>query len=101
MEYFLAAIIGWCGTGWPIRFPGGSGGGGWDPDNPWPDNCPMCGMIIGAIAGAVIWAVVNPEIAGEGLLELATISFFGGSFGASLVRGLTGLGKTRVARPNV
>jgi hypothetical protein len=100
MEYALAAIIGWCGTGWPIRFPGG-GGGGWDPSDPWPDNCPVCGMIIGAIAGVVIWAVIGPEIAGEGLAEILVLSFFGGSFGSSLVRGITGLGKTRVRTPNV
>ena len=53
MEYFLVAIAGWCGTGWPIRFPGVPIGGG-GPDDPWPDNCPPCGGVISGVLGAEV-----------------------------------------------
>jgi hypothetical protein len=92
-NYILAAIIGWCGTGWPIRFPRpiGGGGGGFDPDNPWPPNCPMCGQIIGAISAVILVAVLGPSV--DGLLGLATVAFFGGSFGSNLVGNLRGMMK--------
>jgi hypothetical protein len=88
----IAAIVGWCGTGWPIRFPrGGGGGGGFDPDNPWPPNCPMCGQIIGAISAVILVAVLGPSFEGSGLFGLVTLSFFAGSFGSNLVGNLRGL----------
>ena len=94
MEYLLAAIAGWCGTGWPIRFPIGGGGG--TPDDPWPDNCPVCGMVIGAIAGVVIYLVVGPQYGAAGaLVPTAVLGFLGGSFGSSLVRGVMALGRKR------
>lgn len=93
MEYALAALAGWCGTGWPIRFPGTGGGGGWDPDQPWPDNCPPCGLVIGAISGVIIWAVLGRDMAADGgVFAIAGLGFLGGSFGLSLVRSLTSLG---------
>ena len=88
----LAAIVGWCGTGWPFRFPRGTGGGGgFDPDNPWPPNCPMCGQLIGAISAVILVAVLETTIAGSGLVGLVTVSFFAGSFGSNLVGNLRGL----------
>ena len=94
MVWVLAAIAGWCGTGWPIRFPWpGGGGGGGSPDDPWPDNCPVCGMVIGAIMGVIIWEVVGRQLAPDAsLLEIAAVGFLGGSFGSSLVTGVMRLG---------
>ena len=54
MEYLLVAIIGWCGTYWPRRFPLPGGGGYPNPDDPWPPYCPVCGPIIGAIAAVAM-----------------------------------------------
>ena len=93
MEYLLAAIVGWCGTYWPRRFVprGPVPGGGFDPDNPWPPNCPVCGPFVGAIAGIVAFVVLSPRF-GTGMAEIAVLSFFGGAFGSSLIGGLIGLG---------
>lgn len=85
-DFILAAIIGWCGTGWPIRFPNVPGGGVEPGD--WPPNCPMCGQLIGAISAVILVAVLGTNIAGSGLLGLALLSFFGGSFGSNLVANL-------------
>lgn len=84
----IAAIVGWCGTGWPIRFPigGGKGGGG---DDPWPPNCwVVCGQIIGAISAVILVYLVERTITGSGLVGLVTVSFFAGSFGSNLVGSL-------------
>ena len=84
----IAAIIGWCGTGWPILFPRVGGGG--EPGD-WPPNCPMCGQFIGAISAVILVAALESTITSSGLVGLATVSFFGGSFGASLIGGLRGM----------
>jgi hypothetical protein len=86
----IAAIIGWCGTGWPIHFPRVGGSGGVEPGD-WPPNCPMCGQFIGAISAVILVAALESTIASSGLVGLATVSFFGGSFGASLIGGLRGM----------
>jgi hypothetical protein len=86
--YLIAAIIGWCGTGWPIRFPIGGGGGTGGGDDPWPPNCPMCGQIVGAISAVILVAVLGSTIESAGLIGLATFSFFAGSFGSSLIGGI-------------
>jgi hypothetical protein len=83
----LAAIIGWCGTGWPIHFRGGGGGGGVEPGD-WPPNCWVCGPLVGAISAVILVAVLESTIASSGLVGLATVAFFGGSFGSSLIGGL-------------
>ncbi|HXU29680.1 MAG TPA: hypothetical protein VN851_03795 [Thermoanaerobaculia bacterium] len=89
MDYVLAAIVGWCGTGWPIRFPHiGGGTGGFDPDFPWPPNCWACGKLWGSLAAILTVAALGSHFANEGLLATVTLSFFGGSFGSSLVSGL-------------
>ena len=87
----IAAIVGWCGTGWPFHFPHGGGGGGFDPDNPWPPNCPMCKQIIGAISAVILVAVLGANFEGSELFGLVTLSFFAGSFGSNLVGNLRGL----------
>ena len=98
-DLILAGIVGWCGTYWPRRFPfpiGGGGGG-----DPWPDGCEVCGDILGAIGGVVLWLVIGRAFEGSGVAEIAIVSFFGGAFLYSAVRGLMGLGnRGRVARPN-
>lgn len=83
MEFILAAIVGWCGTGWPRRFPGGSGPGG-DPD-PWPTNCPKCLGVLGIIGGVGTVALLGPTFASAGMLGTVTLAFFGGSFLADVV----------------
>lgn len=92
MEYLLVAIIGWCGTYWPRRFPLPGGGGYPNPDDPWPPYCPVCGPIIGAIAAVILWIVLREDF-GEGFGQLVVISFFGGAFGSSLIGGLMSLGR--------
>lgn len=85
----IAAIVGWCGTGWPIHFPRVPGGGVEPGD--WPPNCKMCGQFIGAISAVILVAVVGPSFEGSGLFGLVTLSFFAGSFGSNLVGNLRGL----------
>jgi hypothetical protein len=92
MEYFIAFMIGWCGTYWPRRFPIPIGPGPRDPDDPWPPNCPVCGPIIGGIAAVVLEATIGREV-GTGLIEDGVLSFFAGAFGSTLVGGLLSLGK--------
>ena len=91
-NYLLAAIIGWCGTGWPIRFPipPGGGGGGGEPGDIGPPGCKVCNQLAGAVSAVILVAVVGPSFESTGLLGLAAISFFGGSFGANLLGGLRG-----------
>jgi hypothetical protein len=85
MEFIFVAIVGWCGTGWPIRIRGGGGGGGFDPDWPWPPNCWVCDGVMGALGALVINYAVGPHYASAGFLGTVIIAFFGGSFTASLV----------------
>ena len=93
MSWLLIAIIGWCGTRWPVHFNGG-GGGGVEPGD-WPTNCPMCGQIIGAISAVILVAVVGPLYTEVGFLATVAISFFGGNFGSNLVGNLVGLTRGR------
>jgi hypothetical protein len=96
IDLLVPAIIGWCGTGWPRHFPGGGPtGGGFDPDNPWPPNCPMCGGVIGAISAVVIYSLVGAQFANAGFIGMAIISFAAGSVGNSLVGGIVGLFRKR------
>jgi len=97
MEWILPAIIGWCGTRWPIHF-GGGGGGGFDPDNPWPPNCPVCGPIIGAISAVILVAVIGSQYKEAGFLGTVAISFFGGNFGSNLVGSIVGMARGRTNR---
>ena len=89
MDWILAAIVGWCGTGWPIRFHGGSGSGVEPGD--WPPNCPMCGRIIGALAGIVTVYALGAHFANAGMLGTVALAFFGGSFGCQVIGGIRGM----------
>ena len=94
MEYFLAFMVGWCGTYWPRRFPFPVGPGPWDPNDPWPPGCEVCGPILGGLAAVVLEAVFGREV-GTGLIEDSVLWFFAGAFGSSLVGGLMAFGKRR------
>ncbi len=85
-DFIIVAIIGWCGTGWPIHFPSVTGGGVEPGD--WPPNCIMCGQIIGAASAVILVAVLGSNVANSGFLGMATLAFFGGSFGANLIGNL-------------
>ncbi len=93
--WILAAIFGWCGTGWPRHFFGGSGGGGFDPEFPWPPNCPVCGGIIGAISAIVINVLIGPSIVGDGFFAQAATFFAAGYAGNSLVGSVAGLARAK------
>ena len=84
MALFLAFMFGWVGGSWTRR---------WDPDDPWPPNCWVCGGILGGIAAVILEAVGNPGA--NGLIEHAVLDFFVGAFAATLVGGLLGLAKPR------
>jgi len=86
MDWILAAIVGWCGTGWPIRIRGG-GGGGVEPGD-WPPNCWVCGPLVGAIAGVVIVYALGGYYAEAGMLGTVALAFFGGSFASTLLGGV-------------
>ena len=81
----LAAIVGWCGTGWPIRFPGGGGGGGVEPGD-WPPNCWVCGPLAGALTSIIVVYALGYNVS-DGFATVA-VTFFAGSFGAKLIGGI-------------
>jgi hypothetical protein len=88
--YLIAAIVGWCGTGWPRHWPGGGG----TPEPGWPDWwCPKCGGLIGAISAVILVAVLGSHVETAGLGGLIAFSFFAGSFGHSLVGTVAGLAR--------
>jgi hypothetical protein len=94
MDWIIPAVIGWCGTYWPIRLrfpPGGGGGGGFDPDNPWPPNCAVCGGIIGSIAAVIINILVGPIIREAGFFAMAVTAFAAGSAANGLIGGIVGM----------
>src|SRR5437660_11644179 len=93
-HYLIAAIVGWCGTGWPIRWPGGGGGGGGgDPGDIGPPGCKVCGPIIGAISAVILVAILGSSVEAGGLAGLIAFSFFAGSFGNTLVSGIAGMAR--------
>ncbi len=94
MDWIIPAIVGWCGTGWPWRFPFPSGGGGTGPDDPWPPNCPMCGLIT-KIAGAILAVIIVNVLAGNelinGLAAMTVVSLAAGKVGGDIVNALGGM----------
>ncbi|MDE2236137.1 MAG: hypothetical protein KGL13_09220 [Gammaproteobacteria bacterium] len=83
MDWIIAGIIGWCGTGWPIHFRGG-GGGGVEPGDWGPPGCIVCGPILGIIGGIANVAIFGSHFTNMGMGGMAILAFFGGSFLASL-----------------
>jgi len=76
--YLIVAIAGWCGTGWPRRFPVVGGGGGVEPGD-WPPNCWVCGPLVGAISAVILVAVLGSAVETAGLGGLMAFSFLAGS----------------------
>ena len=100
MEYVLVALAGWVGAGWPITIGrrGGGGAGLPDPEDPDPPLCWVCNFVIGAIAAVILWAVLAKELGADvGFGTTVVFGLIAGSFGASLVRGVMGLGKRNTA----
>jgi hypothetical protein len=75
MDWLIIFVLGGLGSGWPRG-----------PDDPWPDNCPPCSLIIGGLA-AILINVLAPIDVGTGFLPMAVISFAAGYTGARLVSG--------------
>jgi hypothetical protein len=90
MDLVIGLLFGWCGTGWPLRFPTVSGGPVIEPGD-WPDNCPVCLPVLGALIGMVIIYAMDSYLANAGLMGKAAVAFASGSFGAQLVRGVAGM----------
>ena len=80
MDFFFAAVVGWCGTGWPFPFPRGGGGGGLEPGDWGPPGCWVCGRLLGAIGGLVAVTLFHSQIGNSGIAGTAIVAFFGGSF---------------------
>ena len=94
MDWLIPALIGWCGTYWPWRFrvpPGSGGGGGFDPDNPWPPNCWVCGGIIGAISAVVVFPLTQAALGDAGILGTTIVSLAAGKVGSDIVGNIVGL----------
>ena len=93
MGYAFAAMLGWCGTIWP----------GWRPGpHPHPDPDPWWWIIrfIGAVGGIVAARYFGPMVGMDtGVVPMAVVSFFGGTFLGSVAEGLRGL--TGGAKANV
>jgi hypothetical protein len=90
MDFIIPFITGWCGTGWPFRFHGSSGGG-FDPDFPWPDNCPPCAGFIGGVAAIILEMVLARQLANVGFGGHLAVDFLAGSFAVSLIGGVVRL----------
>ena len=92
MDWIFPLIVGWCGTGWPHRFwpKWGGTGGGFDPDNPWPTNCIVCGGLIASLGALVIDMAVMPHMADAGIFGRALVDFAGGA-ASGIVGGAIGM----------
>lgn len=89
MLFAFAAMIGWCGTKWPGWWgPNGPFG----PKTPQPDPWRIFGGVIGAIGGVGAIILFKDLIGDAGLVTTGAVAFFGGSFAADVVSGLTGMG---------
>ena len=92
MEWLLIGLLGWCGND-ILRFrpPRGTGGGGFDPDNPWPPNCIVCGGLIGALTALLVLPVLNASIASAGFAGVVVASLAAGRVGGDIVGNIVGL----------
>jgi hypothetical protein len=113
--WILAAIAGWCPTGWPRWVPWRGWPWWWpippipDPDpgprpeegarpEPWLERPhpepwePIVSGILGAIGGMGAWAVLGDRFGGDGgLTSVAVIGFLGGCVGLSIAQTIQGL----------
>jgi hypothetical protein len=109
--WILAALAGWCPTGWP-RIPRWPWVPWWPwpwPRPPWPGPGPepdpppiylprdrplepITLGLFGAVGGIAAWAVLGPRFGSDGsLVGVVVISFLGGCFGLSIANTLDGL----------
>lgn len=95
MDWLIPALIGWCGTGWPWRIPIPRGGGGTDPDNPWPDNCPMCGGIIGALSAVLVVILLQRNAFIDNVAGLTIVSLAAGKVGSDIVGTVLGMARRK------
>jgi hypothetical protein len=85
MEYVVVALAGWVGSNWPVAVSRGRGGTSVpNPEDPDPPLCWACGLVVGAVAAVIFWAVLGPQIEG-GIVSMVLVSFLAGSAGTSLV----------------
>ena len=84
MEWLIPAVFGAFGS----YFPRGGGAGYPDPDGWPPVYCPVCGLVIGAIGGAVINVLAGASLAEAGFFANATLALAGGSVLNAAVAGL-------------
>lgn len=85
----FAAMIGWCGTKWP---------GWWRGPHPHPDPEPWWDLaygILGAIGGVVAVNVfaMGSGVTTAGYTGIVVAAFFGGTFAATAVAALVGMGR--------
>lgn len=118
--WILAAIAGWCPTGWPRWWPWWRRRWWWPipvppppepgprPDegplpDPWAEGplpepwAPIIDGLFGAAGGVAAWAVLGGRFGDGGMLSVITISFLGGCVGLSLSETVGGLRSRRAA----
>ncbi len=83
----FAAMIGWCGTKWP---------GWWRGPHPHPDPEPWWDIaygVLGMIGGVAAVSVFAKDIATAGFFGTVATAFFGGTFVATAVASVMGMGR--------
>jgi hypothetical protein len=95
----LAAISGYCGNDRIYELLrrlrsafGGIGGYQFDPQFPWPPNCPQCGRLASIAGGVIAYYAVNQLTGSPGLDVAATIAtgFVGGRLASQIGNELGG-----------
>jgi hypothetical protein len=113
--WILAALAGWCPTGWPRWVPRRPRWPWWwpvppipDPPGPRPEEGPrpepwqegphpepwepIVSGILGAVGGIAAWAILGGRFGGDGgLIPVAVIGFLGGCVGLSVAETIQGL----------
>ena len=91
MGLAFLAMMGWCGTKWP---------GWWRGPHPVPDPEPWWDLafgVLGAVGGVAAGEIFRPVIGDAGFVATALTAFFGGTFAASAVGAVVGLGGRKAA----
>ena len=74
--YLMSALVGWCGTPWPRRWPRPKG---WPPvPKPDPPPCLVCNSFAGLIGGVVLAAVAMVVLNDHSLAGVGIAAFAGG-----------------------
>lgn len=91
MDWLLPFIIGWCGGVIIViykPFP-------WPP--PGPDNCIVCGGLLGGIGAIILEQILRPSIVDIGFGDRFLFDLAAGFATASLVRGIVSFTSKRQA----